>query len=70
MQFVLPLAVLNQSKPFGLSRSKPLMLLVIPFDKPRANGFFQSLPFLWQERAGKRGGDRTFLAAACPDYGL
>ena len=34
--------VLNQSKPFGLSLSKPLMLQVMPFDKLRANGFIQS----------------------------
>jgi hypothetical protein len=44
--------VLNQSKPFGLSLSKPLIVQVMPFDKPvlseveglRANGFVQHFP--------------------------
>ncbi len=33
--------ILNKSKPFGLSLSKPLILQAMPFDKLRANGFVQ-----------------------------
>ncbi|MFV0371921.1 MAG: hypothetical protein ACK5JI_09840, partial [Azonexus sp.] len=67
--------ILNQSNPFGLSLSKPLILQMMPFDKLRANGFVQSffkrsvLPSF--PRAGVRNGGlpqswQKKASGACP----
>jgi hypothetical protein len=56
--------MLNQSEPFGLSLSNPLILQAIPFDKLRANGFAQRFPNSSASTATSRAAGNSLASGA------